>query len=195
MSIPPCSLYEDIDFNYSMSKDTLPKTFSPIHTLHTDAVPHHYNYTLSIKVKDIPEKYRSKALIVSLDGKNGMYPRGGSPIAIEGALWITTQTKYFGRYTVVLDTIPPSIKPYNFYFGKNMSKAKTISVTVADNLSGIASYRAAIDGKWVLMEYEYKKAMLFHEFDETLSEGKHVFEVEVKDSKGNSRTYKAEFVR
>ena len=191
INIPPCALYSDIDFNYSMSRDTLPKTFSPIHTLHTDAVPLHYNYTLSIKVKDIPEKYRDKAIIVSLDGNNVMYPRKGQ--YKEG--WMTTETKYFGRYTVAIDTVAPSIKPYNIYNGKNMAKAKTISLIVGDNLAGIATYRATIDGKWILMEYEPKKALLFYEFDEQVGEGKHTFELTVTDGKDNARTYKADFVR
>ncbi len=76
-----------------------------------------------------------------------------------------------------------------------MSKAKNLSVTIGDNLTGIKSYRATIDGKWVLMEYEYKKAKLFYEFDDKVNEGKHTFEITVTDGKDNARIYKAEFVR
>lgn len=193
VNIPSCSLYSDINFDYSMSKDTLQKTFSPIHSIQNSEVPLHNNYSLSIKTKDISEKFQEKAVIVLLDGKNNMTNQKG----VYADRWVTTQTKYFGRFTVVLDTVAPTIKPYNIYNGKNLHNAKSIAVKVGDNLTGVASYRATIDGKWALMEYEPKKAMLFYEFteQEVLASGKHTFQLEVKDSKGNSRIYKAEFVR
>jgi hypothetical protein len=109
--------------------------------------------------------------------------------------WVGAELKYFGRFTIVLDTIPPLIKPYNIYNGKNMKGAKILAVTVTDNLTGIKSWRATIDGKWILMEYEYKKALLFYEFDSRVGEGRHTFEITVTDGKNNSRTYKAEFTR
>ncbi|MEK6615320.1 MAG: hypothetical protein AABZ32_04295, partial [Bacteroidota bacterium] len=155
IEISPCALYSDIDFNYSMSKDTLPGKFAPVHTVHRPDVPLHTHYSLSIKTKSIPENLQSKATIVLLDGKNNM--TAISPTLLQSkdgeSVWFSTQTKYFGRFTVVLDTVAPSIKPYTIYNNKNMSRAKTISVIISDNLTGIKSYRAAIDGKWILMEY------------------------------------------
>ncbi len=198
INIPPCALYSDMDFNYSVSKDTLPKTFSPVHSVHKPDVPLHTNYSLFIKTKLLPENLQPKATIVLLDGNNNMTDQKGE--YKDG--WLSAQTKYFGRFTVALDTVAPSIKPYNIYNGKNMSRAKTISIIISDNLSGIKSYRAMIDGKWILMEYEPKKALLFYEFDApslkgetTGSTGKHTFEIEVKDSKGNTSAYKTEFIR
>lgn len=199
VEIPSCALYSDIEFGYFMSKDTLPGKFAPVHSVHRQDVPVHAMYSLSIKTKPIPEKLHSKAIAVLLDGNNNMTDQKGE--YKNG--WITTNTKYFGRFSVVLDTVPPSIKPYNIYFGKNMSRAKTISVIVSDNLSGIKSYRATIDGKWILMEYEYKKSMLFYEFPSSSAGGnenvvgikKHIFEIEVVDGRGNSRSYKTQFVR
>jgi len=213
IEIPPCALYSDIDFNYLMSKNTLPKAFAPVHAIHKEDVPLHTNYSLSIKTKPIPENLQSKSTIVLLDGNNTMTDQKGSPTPalpegegggrassppsgeLEGAVWITTQTKYFGRFTVALDTVAPSIKPYNIYNGKNMNRAKTISIIISDNLSGIKSYRGTIDGKWILMEFEPKKALLFYEFAEHLGAGKHTFSVEVTDGKNNVRTYKTEFIR
>lgn len=207
IEIPPCALYSDIDFNYSMSKIPLPKTFAPVHSVHKPQVPVHYNYILSLKAKNIPERLHSKATIVLLDAKNNMTAvtssltshSGGEAPSLGGkagdGVWLTAQTKYFGRFTVALDTFAPFIKPYNIYNNKNMGRSKTISVLVGDNLTGVKSYRATIDGQWILMEYEPKKAMLFYEFDERVGKGKHVFQVEVTDGKNNTRTYKANFVR
>ncbi|MFI5222475.1 MAG: M23 family metallopeptidase [Bacteroidia bacterium] len=191
IEIPPCTLYSDIDFNYSVSKDTLPRTFAAVHTIHKTDVPLHTNYSLSIKTKRIPERLQSKATIVLLDGKNVMKDQGGE--YKDG--WTTTDTRYFGRFTVVLDTVAPSIKPYNISNNRNMSRAKIIGVTISDNLTGIKSYRATVDGKFILMEYEYKKALLFYEFDEHVAKGKHTFQLEITDGKNNMRTYSAAFIR
>lgn len=198
INIPSCALYSDIDFDYSMSKDTLPKTFSSVHTIHKSEVPLHTDYSLSIKTKHIPANLQSKAVIVLLDGKNNMTDQKGE--YKDG--WTTTQTKYFGRFTVALDTVAPTIKPFNMYNGKNMSKSKTIAVKISDNLTEIKSYRATIDGKWILMEYESKKNLLLYEFGSApLSFGRgvrgevHTFQIEVTDGKNNVRIYKAEFIR
>ena len=56
---------------------------------------------------------------------------------------------------------------------------------VKDALSGIKKYRASIDGKWVLCEYETKKDLLFYTFDESISTGIHSFKIEVSDDKNN----------
>jgi len=191
IDIAPCTLYSDIDFDYSMSKDTLPGKFSPVHSVHKPDVPLHTNYSLSIKAKPVPEKLQSKATIALLDGNNTMTDQKGE--YKDG--WVTTDTKYFGRFAVALDTVAPGIKPYNIVNGRNMSRAKIIGVTISDNLTGIKSYRATVDGKFILMEYEYKKALLFYEFDEHVTAGKHTFAVDVTDGKNNVRTYKADFVR
>ncbi len=189
--VDPCGLYEDIDFKYSISNDTLPGNYSPIHTIQNEEVPLHTPLNISIKTKPIPLALQSKATIVWLDGagakkdQKGVYANG----------WVTAQAKSFGRFTVVVDTVAPSIKPNNIFNGKNCSHAKIISLLVSDNLTGIKSYRATIDGKWVLMEFEYKKAMLFYEFGEEVGQGKHTFEITVCDGKNNARVYKAKFTR
>lgn len=199
VNIPACVLYTDIDFIYSKSKDTLPGKFAPVHTVHVPEDPVHATYSLAIRTRPIPEKYRSKAALVLLDGKNNMsHQKGEYVVESDGSGWMTAQTRFFGRYSVVLDTVAPMVRPYNIFFGKNMSRAKTISLTVGDNLTGVRSWRAYIDGKWVLMEYEPKKALLFYEFDEEEGPEKlsrHLFEVVVVDGKGNERSYKTEFLR
>jgi hypothetical protein len=174
-----------------MSKDTLPGTFAPVHTICNASIPLHTPMTVSVKTKRIPEKLQGKATLVWLDGQNSKVDQKG--IYENG--WVTAQVKSFGRFTVALDTTAPSIKPYNISNGRNMSRAKILAVTIADNLTGIKSYRGTVDGKWIAMQFEYKNAMLFYEFDEHVASGKHTFQVDVTDGKNNVRTYKAEFVR
>jgi murein DD-endopeptidase MepM/ murein hydrolase activator NlpD len=189
INIPADALYEDIEFKWSKSKDTLAGAIAPVHYVHDANVPVHKAYSLSIKTKQIPNSLQSKALIVFVHGK-GKSAEGGE--WADG--WITTQTKRFGKFTVVLDTVAPTIKPVNILAGKDLSKAKSIMIKVSDDLTDIEQYRATIDGKWVLMEYEPKQALLYHTFD-GLAKGTHTFKLEVRDEKGNASSYEAKFVR
>lgn len=58
-----------------------------------------------------------------------------------------------GRYTVVKDTVPPTVE----YLGLS---GKNFCFRIKDELSGIASYRGEIDGKWCLFSYDAKRDML-----------------------------------
>lgn len=188
-NIPPNALYENFEFKWRMSKDTLPGAIAPVHYVHEVDVPVHLPYTLSIKTKLIPYSLQSKALIVSLNGRKS--PEGGE--YIDG--WITAKVKSFGKFTVMLDTIAPTIKPVNIAPGKDMSNARTIAVKINDNLAGIKEYRATVDDKWILMEYEPKQSLLYYTFDEKVGKGDHTFRLEVKDERGNTEKYVAGFTR
>jgi len=200
VEIDPCGLYEDIDFKYSMSRNILPGMIAPVHTICNSAIPLHTPMELSIKTKPIPVRLQSKATIVWLDANNNKVDQKGSMVSSFGKkmgdeVWITARVKNFGRFSVALDTVAPSIRPYNISNNRNMSRAKIIGVIIGDNLTGIKSYRGTVDGKWIAMQFEYKNALLFYEFDEHVSKGKHTFQVEVTDGKDNVRTYKADFIR
>ena len=187
---PEDAFYEDLRFNYKMSTDTFKNCLSPTHTVHDELFPVHAKYDLSIKTGSLAPELQKKALIVRLyNGKiiseGGMYEND----------YVKTETKYFGNFSVMIDTVPPTIKPINIYPNKNMADSKTIAIKVGDNLSGVDLYRATIDGNWVLMEYEPKQALLFYTFDKSISKGKHTFSLEVRDERKNSSTYNATFVR
>ena len=101
--------------------------------------------------------------------------------------------KSFGRFSVSVDTLSPGIKGLNIFPGK-VTTSSTIKMTIKDDMSGIKSYRGEIDGKWILMEYDPKRARLTHYFEKDLSKGKHTFTLEVEDEKGNISKYKADFI-
>ena len=47
-----------------------------------------------------------------------------------------------------------------------MAKNTTITLTIADKLSGIKSYNGYVDGQWILMQFDAKKSRLRYYFDE-----------------------------
>lgn len=189
ISIPQDALYDDLPFNFFVA-DTMQGAITPTYFVHNDYTPLHKPISVSIKVGRLSEYLRSKATVVHFDSKKRYYSRGGT--------WrnnfLTAQSKAFGGFAVMIDTVPPLITPINISENKNMATQSEIAVKIGDNLSGIKSYRGTIDGKWVLMEYEAKKAKLFHNFD-NLAAGKHTFELELIDGVGNSSKIKIPFSR
>ena len=76
-----------------------------------------------------------------------------------------------------------------------MAKKKSITIKITDNLSGIGSYRATIDGEWVLMTYDAKNDLLKYNFDDKITIGNHTFRLTVKDKVGNKSLFVADFNR
>ena len=64
-----------------------------------------------------------------------------------------------------------------------VSAAKTIGIIATDDLSGIKKYRATIDGKWVLCEYEAKQDLLFYTFDSSISKANTIFQLKLQTIK------------
>lgn len=92
------------------------------------------------------------------------------------------RVKYFGKFVIVRDTIMPAIKYVTH-------STKSIKFNIFDKESGIASFRATIDGKWVLMNYEHKKKTIWSENLEKNKTLKGKFVLEVKDKAGNIKTF------
>jgi len=91
---------------------------------------------------------------------------------------------------------PPTILPINFSDGKWMSKKRYLKLKITDDLSGISNYRATVNGKWILMEYDYKTNMLVHNFnDNVITDTENKLKVIVTDNVGNSSTFEATFYR
>lgn len=188
-TIPQNGLYDDMVFTYKMISDN--RYFSPIITIGSEEIPLHKKATLSITVGDkVKPKYRSKLTIVRKSGKRfynaGGYYRNGK---------ITVKTYNFGTFAVSIDTIPPVIKPLNIYENAKFIKDTSIRFQISDNLSGIQSYSLFIDGKWLLLDYDYKTKELIYVFDNYLEKsGKlHKLQLIVIDGKGNTSHYATNF--
>ena len=184
--IPTGNLYDDLDFTYA----TLPEkkgTYSEVHRIHNRMTPINDTYELWIKPDNSIGRFAGKAVIVNTDGicEGGDYENG----------YVKAKVRTFGDYYVKVDTVPPTIRPINIREGANLSKMKRLSLKIGDNLSGIKSYASKIDDKWVLMEWDYKTHVLSYSLDQTLSPGRHQFELTVTDFKDNIAHFTANFIR
>lgn len=87
------------------------------------------------------------------------YTSGGSNSFL-GGTWdgntLNFGSRYLGEISILQDDIKPTIKVIRV----NSSEMRFV---IRDDLSGIDSYEAFVNGKWVLMRYEYKQAVIWSE--------------------------------
>jgi hypothetical protein len=192
ITMPAGALYDDIYFDYKVS-DTKPGSFSPLHQVHHSDVPIHLYYRLAIDANAVPGNLRSKATIAQYLGNNNFTSLGGT---WEGN-YLVTKTRNFGSFCVKVDTIKPSVKPMNFTTPAELKSLNIFKFTIRDDFSGIQSYRGEIDGKWILLEYDQKNALLEYKFDPSRVQTgvQHKMTVRVSDQLGNSSSYSISFFR
>lgn len=190
ISIPFKALYDSILFKYNCLEAS-DSHYSSIHYIHNKYTPLHKSYSMSIKALNLPEELHNKALIAGMDNGGNMWSVGGQ--------WdngyISVNTRSFGIFAVTVDTLPPDIIPLDINKNNRSKNNSVIQFIIKDDLSGIKEYKASIDKKWALFEYDQKNDLISYTFDpERLSiEAEHSIELVVTDNKGNSSVYRGSF--
>lgn len=97
----------------------------------------------------------------------------------------TAQSKYFGDFSLRIDTLAPQISPLNFTGRETMITKPVLRWKVNEKETDLEDYDLFVDGKWFVLEYETKGDYLEFVVPEKFS-GEHAFEIIVKDSQQNS---------
>jgi hypothetical protein len=104
-----------------------------------------------------------------------------------GGKWLGNQiqfkTKELGDFQVITDIDAPKIRPVKI-------DSTDLRFTISDVLSGIKTFNCYVNGKWVLMDYEYKSNRIWSiklDESETFSGD---LKLEVTDNEGNLAVYK-----
>ena len=173
--------------------------FEPIDSmtfrLHNRSVPLQKPFTVQFDIRHLPPQWQQKAVVAR------PYPRRDGSVSYgflggkvsEGQLTLRTSTP--GTFTVALDTIPPSIEKGSWRSGEKLP-GRYLRMYIRDGQTGIASFDAYIDGRWVLMEYEYKRRELTLDTQrENIAPGRHTLRLEVTDGVGNRSVFEDVFVR
>ncbi|MEL6812919.1 MAG: M23 family metallopeptidase [Bacteroidota bacterium] len=182
--IPSESLYEDAYLKIESSGDTL--------KLHEDVIPMHKNMTISVDVSNYSKEDISKLYIGRKNYRGAPYYN----TTYRNGTKLSAKSRTFGTYILARDTTLPKITPINFDHEKWISKNETLELKIEDDISGISSYRATINGKYILTEYDYKKDVLVYDFDDNIvTETENNLKVIVVDNVGNSATFEATFFR
>ncbi|HLV14454.1 MAG TPA: M23 family metallopeptidase [Xanthomarina sp.] len=179
------TFYEDFYMDFSISNDTI--------KLHDNTVPVKKHFKVTFDISNYNPSDAEKLYIARLVGYK-KYPLYSNTKREKNLLYTLTNT--LGTYTLVKDTITPTIQAINFKNGQWLSNYRYLKLKINDEGSGISSYRATVNGKWILMEYDYKTKTLTHDFnDNIVSDTNNNLKVIVTDNVGNNSTFEATFHR
>ena len=149
-------------------------------------IPVQKRFDVRIKTPDLPKDFPlSKLGIGVISDKGWMSFKSGD--YING--WVESTSRSFGKFVLVVDSIPPKITPLDFNNGKTITKYRNLQLTIEDNLAGVWKYKAYINGEWALMEYNRRKKRYIIPLDKRskplLKKGENEIKIWAKDSKGN----------
>ncbi|MEO1434197.1 MAG: M23 family metallopeptidase [Bacteroidota bacterium] len=182
---PAKAFYEEQFLMFQREEGGSP--YSDLFQLGDPDQPIHQGYELKIEPRQLPERYRDKALIAQCYEDGHYESLGGN----WDGQYLVAKAWSFGDFCVILDTIPPTVQVLN---PKSiMGKGYRLNFKIDDERSGINAYQAQVDGQWILMEYDQKNDRLFHRFDGTIPSGKHQFTLTVTDRRNNQKTYQTTF--
>ncbi len=160
--------------------------------LHTSYEKHGKQEIFTIGENTIPLK-SSYTVTLKADGeydheKTAVFTKSGKYYGYVGGKWsegnkITFSTRSFGHFTIKKDTIPPKINPIQL-------KNNKLKFRISDNLSGIKSFNAYVNGQWILLHYDYKTRLLVSERLDKTKPLKGELKVEIEDFLGNVGIYK-----
>lgn len=185
VTIPKYTFYKDETLDFKVSGDTV--SITPKNKALTNYM------TVSFDISNYKDKDVDGLYIAELVGWN-KFPSYSSTKRIGDIIY--TKTKTLGSYTVAFDKDKPSITPLNFSDGKWISNHKTLELKINDATTGIGNYRATVNGKFILMEYDYKTKKLVHFFDDNkVTDTENKLKLIVTDNVGNSSTFEATFFR
>lgn len=186
LAIPKRSFYTDVDFDFTY-EDGIAKVYE-------GSIPMHKSFTLSFDVSEYPKEEQKKLFIGRINDEG--YVSYVNTKYTENKLF--TLSKTLGNYKLASDNVQPTITPKNFK--DKQWVANTLVVEIKDEETGIKSYKATIDGQWILMEYEPKKNTLTYDLNDmktylTSKTSKHQLKIIVSDEVGNTNTYITTFYK
>ena len=181
---PTNTFYENFFIDLKSGIDTI--------TIHNNRVAAHRNFTITFDASKYSEAERKQLFIARLDKK--MVPNYAS--TYKRGSTFTTRTRNFGMYTLAKDTLAPKIRTKNFKHKQWLNNYRYLSLLISDDLSGIDTFSATLNGEWILMEYEPKTKTLTYNFDDKILDKKQCeLKVIVKDNVGNTNVLDVSFYR
>lgn len=183
--------------NFILQYERLPAMdgfYSDVHHFKNEDIPINKSVNLKMKIKNLPVKFQSKALLTRINDSGAMDWFGGG---FSGG-FVSASIKSFGKYAIIIDTLAPNIVPINKYVkNQDFSDWDKIAFLVTDSQSGISFYSGKIDGQWALFEYDEKQDLIYYRFDlrRIKPKMKHSLDFMVIDKKGNRASYHSTFYK
>lgn len=120
--------------------------------------------------------------------KAGVYNiYGSSPKALKTE-WsgknASFKTKELGNFAILTDNMPPNITPI-------IKDSTKLAFRISDELSGIKDFKAIVNGQFVIMDYDYKKKLIWSSERDSTNYFKGDIKLVVNDNAGNSDIYES----
>lgn len=185
LQLPDNALYTDVPENYAQTSSSFSGFYSDVHQIGSRYTPLHCFCDISIRVTKDSLEDKSKYYIAKVSDKG--LP-AGAILANYVNGYVVGRSNTFGKFAVAADVTKPVILPVHT---KNLPAQPFLRFKINDTQSGIASYDAYIDGKWVMFEFDYKTRLITFWMDKNLVEKNknHSLRLVVKDNCGNVAEY------
>lgn len=180
--LPERAIYDTVYPNYYRTESNVLNAVSAIHQVSNPSIPVEGRFRVSIKAdRSVPANWRNKLYI-----QRSYRTSRDNRAATWNGDWVSAEFGDFGNYQVLADLTPPTINELGKGDTVNLSAAKRIAFTPADN-TNIKSFRAELNGKWLRFTNDKGRTWIY-EFDERCPYGVHELKVEVQDIVGNTTT-------
>lgn len=187
------NLYNDVCFTLSQMEST--DYNSDIFTVNNTPVPLDKSGEVRIKLTSDSNSNKRQYGIVQIAGNRKSWIGGNYNNGV-----VSARIRELGlRLAVTTDTQAPVIAvpaPPKARKGRKQAPqpSNMIKLRITDNLSGVASVRGTIDGKFALFENDMKSPIYTYKYDsERLNRGVHTLVVTATDACGNTAEYTTEF--
>jgi hypothetical protein len=146
-------------------------------TIGNKTIPLHRNIDVTLRYQNYYPTNR----------KTGVYRTDAGRYTYIGGDWSNGKVKFstreLGDYVILQDTVPPAVT--KVYCHNSSARFR-----IRDGLSGVAYYEANINGKWLLMIYDYKTGIIQSDRLDKTQPLKGDFELKVVDNAGNEKIFK-----
>ena len=181
------SFYDAFRFNYNYKTSTA--AVSNVHVMHTPMIPVHDSMMFRIKPnKQITESGRNRVIMIKTARGKTVVERAS---LVKG--WYEAKFREFGEFWLEVDEVPPTIAMAGVNDGGVIGNNALITVTVTDNKKVLRSFRAELDGEWLL--FSGLGPVFRYRVDENCSEGDHELKLIAEDEAGNITERAIRFIR
>ncbi len=190
VEIPARALYSDLYFVFGREMQKSPYE-TPLYSVNNKYIPLDKSMTLSFNISHILPDKRSKLVAVKFSPQGyKSYLNGEFQEDV-----FKVKSRYFGKFALVLDETAPELKPYKNAVGGNIPVRGILYYSIDDDKSGLNSYRAELNGEWVLLEYNPKKSRFELNIQETpFQKGSNTLVISVEDGVKNRTEKTFEYV-
>lgn len=153
----------------------------PVHSVNPvkNTLPPHVAFGVRLSIPEVDSSKINHLVIVCINGKKEQ----ALTTTVDG-YFLVAKSSSFGSFGVKLDTQAPTVTPQNISEGG--SCPSVINIKMTDNLSGIASYKCYMNGKWVLAEYDGKNNQISIDTRGSAKAGNNKFRVVITDNAHNT---------